>query len=303
MAWGCSTYSIVGFPEPRIDKLAVSTLRIYRWSTSGAGRYRVFIIIMKKISYFVLLSIIPMLALAQERVNPLPLSFSKSSQTLDYAVGWLFDQDGTDKWLCNVNCIGIFPQNNSSKTPIKRSGRQMSLSENNFIALQFKTLTFKDDVYYILLVKKWDGLFEYPTIGKGWVYYQSTFAYVFNEVEYQKIYDIEGEVYLKAYDKIGKFGESFEAANILISLKNDVFNNSFQKDKNEYPYYFPILKTSEGKIRFHLPTSKDTKEIADKKKKENPSLSFLYKHFISFNEEYFETSLSNFNKLLIDNSK
>lgn len=235
---------------------------------------------------------------SQDRKNVLTPTFDKKSGILYNATGWYLDEFDSGEWISAYNCIGGSKRRNNN-IPIKVSPYNMSLLDDNFISIQFGEFTHDNEIYYILLFDKWEGLFEYPSIGEGWMYYKTKYGYVFSKVEYDKLLKMDNHSILKAYSKIARSGEACITNNILMSLKNDVFTTEFNKNDISNPYYFEILKYN-GKIRFQLPNGKYPKEIADELNRYKDDIFKISSNQINdFEKEYFETSLLNFNKLLI----
>lgn len=255
---------------------------------------------MKKIILYIFLSI-SILSHSQDRSNFDKLKFSRKSLLLTTAVGWCLDEYDSGEWISTYNCIDGQSRRNNN-IPIRISNRKMSLSNSNFITMQFAEIEFNKELYYILLIEKWEGYFEYPSIGEGWIFYKTKHGYVFNNEEYHKILNLENgnEVILTPYNKVASSGEACLTQDILMSLKNDVFNTSFNNKDLSSTDFFSVLKTGNGKIRFHIPNGKYPKKIAIELNKERVNYLKIASHNINdFDNEYFETSQSNFNKIIL----
>lgn len=154
----------------------------------------------------------------------------------------------------------------------------MSHEYYNFLSIKTAIFNYKENNYYTILVRRWEGKYRYPNINKGFESYQVIDAFVFTEEEFEKIYDFEGLQELKA------------GYHVELRLKD--VNNIEQKlldliqtqlEKGSRPkFIFPILKSEEGQIRFYIPRE------------------FIKYFEYNFEKGYFETSQDNFNKIMIN---
>ena len=234
---------------------------------------------MKRILLFYIFLISVEVLFCQERKSIPKMQFEKSSQILNYALGWCFDSDDTGGWISYVNAICIV-KHPKVKQPFLLSPKEMSFVGSSFNSLQMKTFQFGDSTYYILLVDRWTGAFEYPAIGEGWSYYKVVKGYLFNENEYKKLLNIKGKVVLKAFGTCDQ-SEASGHSNILVALRVVMNTGISMYSGNGDGNIFPILKTNEGKIRFYLPDFEASYNKMD------------------FEKEYYETTMANFSKLLI----
>jgi hypothetical protein len=95
---------------------------------------------------------------AQIRENKVTAQFSSHSEKLTEATGWEQNNE-TGKWIENKNVID------------KRectSSYWISYVEQNFIWLQFNTITYNSQKYYVLLYEKLGGEYKYPSIQEDW---------------------------------------------------------------------------------------------------------------------------------------
>ena len=50
---------------------------------------------------------------------------------------------------------------------------------------------------YVLIINKWSGRYEYPSIKQNWYEYKETIGYLFSKADYIKLDNIEGFLELK----------------------------------------------------------------------------------------------------------
>lgn len=213
----------------------------------------------------------------QERVNREKLNFGEKSEILTKATGWSYNST-LGEWIDYNNVIS---KDKDYKDKYKSlQGRwMMSRISQNFISIQTKAIDYKGETYYALVIEKWDGRYEYPTIKKDWYTFQETVGYIFSSDEYKKLLNIEGLIELKTqYDvSLGSKYQEYENVKFL-----DLIQTELSRDKSKDPRYytFPIMKSNEGAIRFYLPSAS------------------LYSKY-DFEKEYFETDPDNFAKIIL----
>jgi hypothetical protein len=204
---------------------------------------------------------------SQDRVDSVALVFNKQSEQLKNAIGWKYNSE-SGKWIDNENVI--------SKDKIKGISKllKMSYLGGNFISIETKSLTYNDDIFYVLIIKKVAGEYEYPHIKEGWIYFEKVNGYIFNSVEYSKLTSADSLITLVTKNNIsmGSKNEKYDE-NVFLNL----IRKKLAEKQNYNEYFFPIIKTKDGLIRFQLPSS----------------IRFDFKN------EYFETDLENFNKIIL----
>lgn len=223
---------------------------------------------------------------AQDRINREKLSFKDSSQVLTEAIGWCYNKT-IGEWIDYKNVISSDKSYKKDTSNINKMNYILAGGANNFISIKSKTFYFKKDLYNALIIKKWSGYYTYPSLRQGWNRYQATQCYIFDINEFNKIKTISDSVYIKVLCEIElSHFEDYCEEKLL-----DLIQTELSKPKNKYarpiPYAFPIKKTDKGDIRFDLPLVYH---------------SGRYKYLnvtFNFNEEYFETDIENFNKILI----
>lgn len=214
----------------------------------------------------------------QERINRDKLTFDTTSKILYNAKGWAYNNN-LGEWIDYDNVIS---ENKDYKVEYQSLQVPYLMSQTNqsFVKIQTKTITVKGIIYYVLIIDKWSGRYEYPKIREDWYEFKETIGYVFTKSEYQKLFNINGTVELKTNIKIS-MGSKYEKFDETIFL--DLIQNELLNVKKEYlsDYTFPVLKTKEGLIRFYLPDF------------------FTTYSKIDFNKKYFETDFENFNKIIL----
>jgi hypothetical protein len=215
---------------------------------------------------------------SQERVNREKLSFGKCSGILVKATGWAYNAK-FGEWIDYENVISA-NKDFKEKHQILQGEWMMSRITQNFLKLQFKKLTFNGATYYVFIVERWSGGYEYPTLELDWYTFKEYVGYIYSEDEYQKLSNIESLVELKTLHKVS-LGSKYDNFNEIKFL--DLIQTELTTELSGYPveYTFPIMKSKEGFIRFYIPERFSTYSNYD------------------FENKYFETDLENFSKLFL----
>ncbi|MCD6365901.1 MAG: hypothetical protein J7L46_00015 [Bacteroidales bacterium] len=214
----------------------------------------------------------------QERTNREKLSFNTTSGTLSKATGWAYNST-LGEWIDFENVISD-SKDYKDKYKSLQGERMMSGISQNFQKVQIRTVTYKGTTYYVLMVYKWDGQYEYPSIQEDWYTFKQTIGYIYTKEEYQKLLNIESLVELKTQYmvSIGSKYEKYDETKFLDLIQTEL---SQKASKYSYEYTFPVMKSKEGAIRFYLPDSFSTYSKYD------------------FDKKYFETDFENFTKIIL----
>jgi hypothetical protein len=221
---------------------------------------------------------------SQERVNREKLSFSEVSGTLSNATGWAYNTT-LGEWIDYKNVISD-DKDYKTKNAILKGSWMMSKVSKNFINMQIKTITFKGETYYVLIINKWSGSYEYPALEMDWQPYKITIGYIYTKEEYSKLKNIENIIEVKTKylvcigSKYRKYNEKTFLDLIQTELNKEIDSIYFPPTTE---YIFPLMKTKEGAIRFLLPNSSILSEYSKS----------------GFEKEYFETNFVDFSNLLI----
>ena len=203
--------------------------------------------------------------IGQERTNREKLSFVTSSENkLSKATGWAYNTT-LGEWVDYENVISD-DKNYKDKYKSLQGAYMMSHSSQNFQWLWTRTISFKGTLYYVLILEKWSGAYQYPSIQEDWYEFKETIAYVYTKEEYQKLFDIESPVELKTKCKVS-MGSKYEKYDETIFL--DLIQTELSKVKSAYSpeYTFPVRKSKEGAVRFYIPESFSTYSNYDFEKK------------------------------------
>ena len=226
----------------------------------------------------ILLLLFPIVLFGQDRINREKLNFDKISETLEKSTGWEYNST-LGEWIDFDNVISQEKDYNDKYKSLQ--GRyMMSKTSQNFLKIQTKSVVYKGTEYFMLIIDKWSGRYEYPAIQRDWYEFQLTVGYIFSKEEYQKLQNIENLIELKT-QYIVTLGSKYEKYDEVKFL--DLIQTALQTEKSKYSseYTFPILKSTEGVILFYLP------EIFSSYSKYN------------FDKKYFETSFENFSKIIL----
>ena len=214
----------------------------------------------------------------QERTNREKLSFDTISETLSKAIGWA-NNSTLGEWIDYENVISD-SKDYKDKYKSLQGEWMMSRISQNFQKVQTKTVTYKGTTYYVLIVDKWSGRYEYPSIQQDWYTFKQTIGYIYTKAEYQKLLNIESLVELKTQYmvSIGSKYEKYDEIKFLDLIQTELVQ---EKSKYSSKYTFPIMKSKEGAIRFYLPESFSTYSKYD------------------FEKNYFETDFDSFTKIIL----
>lgn len=237
---------------------------------------------MKKIILSIILFSLVTNVFSQSRVNRSKLSFSNSSEKLSSSIGWSYNET-LGEWIDYENVIN---KDKVYKTKYKslRGEYMMSRIKQNFIDIKTKSLSINEEKYFVVMVRKWNGRYKYPSIYKDWYSWEEVQGFIFTENEYSKILNFTGEIKLETNNYV-ELGSSYEKYDETVFL--DLIQNELKSD-NKYSskYTFPVLKTTSDElevIRFYVP------QVFTKSKFNS----------YNFEKEYLETSPENFDKIII----
>lgn len=135
---------------------------------------------MKKILSITLIALMISTTLsAQSRVDKTHLTFESKSEKLTKATGWKQNKK-TGKWISNKNVISdrVCPD------------YWISHVNQNFIWMQFKTVTHQNSTYYIFLYEQNTGAYKYPNIKKDWQTYKATRFIILSQSKYNQIQEM-----------------------------------------------------------------------------------------------------------------
>lgn len=218
-------------------------------------------------------------SIGQDRVNRQKLTFTESSQILKKATGWAYNTT-IGEWIDYPNAIET---NKEFKTTYKSlAGAYMnSQCDQNFYSVQTRTITFKDNKYYVLVVGRLNGNFEYPTIGRDWYYFTITCGFIFTESEYNKLLNINANetIVIETQFQTTQGGRytNYDETLFLDNIQTEL---NTTKSKYSSVYKFAIKKTDKSEYRFLLPAQ-------------------YFNNPPDLEKSYFETTDIEFSKILI----
>jgi len=106
---------------------------------------------------------------------------SEVVSNLDNATGWILQNNG--EWVSERNKIP-FKEYNLNK--IKRGRYQ--LGRENFNVIEIRSVTIKDVVYSIIIIKYEDGKYDFPLLEERWQGFKNLKYYAFKESKWNNIF-------------------------------------------------------------------------------------------------------------------
>ena len=235
---------------------------------------------MKKILLLLTLFLSVSSVFSQTRTNRSELRFINSSEKLYSSTGWMYNEK-RGEWVDYENVIS---DNTDYKTKYKSllGEWMMSRSEQNFKYIETKSFNINEKSYFVVMVKKWNGEYEYPSIHTDWYTWEEVQGFIFTEEEYSKILDFNGEIKLETRYHV-HLGSKYEEYDETVFL--DLIQTELNSDtRYGSTYTFPVLKTKSEEtevIRFYI-----------------PQVFASYSNF-DFEKRYFEVYPSSFEKIII----
>lgn len=214
---------------------------------------------------------------SQDRIDREKITFDSTSSILSKSIGWAYNSV-FGEWVSYDNVIS---DNKDYKGKYKslQGSWMMSQTEQNFQQIQTKTILYDSKKYYVIIVEKWSGEYQYPSIKEDWYVFKKTIGYIYTEDEYKKLQNIDSLVEIKT-QHIVSMGSKYEKYDEVKFL--DLIQVSLSTIKGKYSptYIFPVMMIS-GKVRFYVPEYFHTYSRYD------------------FTKKYFETDISSFSKIII----
>ena len=216
---------------------------------------------------------------SQARVNKKNLKFKDDIGELTKAKGWKYNSSSGD-WVGYNNLINDNPEWKRGDSD-DASDFVKSYEEQNFIKLEFKTVEFESETYYVLLVSKWNGRYNYPALKKDWIKFKQLEGFIYNEEQFNQLKSFEKEIDLTTKLEISTHIDSdYTIADPLDRIQ---YNLDHKKDFLSYSteYLFPVRVSEEGLIRFLVPDLKSS-----------------YRENYDFSKYYFEITREEWNNLI-----
>jgi TonB family protein len=192
---------------------------------------------MKKNLLLLLCMFCTLLCSAQERVNRVKLSFEKEGYILEKAIGWSYDEY-VGEW---VDCVNVLESEKKNKA-YTTSPSWASGEFNNLISLQFKTITYNNQLYYALVWHKWDGAYKYPSIREDWEYWRTKVFMMFTQQDIYKLRNLTNK--LLTIKVSSPSTDRYNTAADVDVIQSEM-NSGYVKQ-----LYLVIYKAIDGSIRF-----------------------------------------------------
>ena len=207
--------------------------------------------------------------------------FTKTSGTLKKATGWQYN-DIYNQWVSHQNLIS---DNIGTSTSYLKSRSSL-----NFVSIQTKSFCYNNIKYYAIIIVRLNGQYKYQYIQQDWFTYKTTSLYVFSEKEYKKLYNITDSIItlktnFRIYEPVGTFDDDYVTMHKIIEKLKKNPNVDDVEKKSKYdttePNIFEVKMVKPSIIHFTT-----------------PYVYFINKN-MNINSAYFETSLKDFNKIII----
>ncbi len=212
-------------------------------------------------------------AVAQQRVNGVKPTFSAASGILTSATGWAFNAADKD-WVDYPNMIND-NKDYKGKYVSSMDGTAQSMTDQSFLSIQTKALTYKTKKYFVILVEKWAGRQKHSHSSYSTL--KETIGYVYTDKEYNKILNLTKPVSIKTNMCVRIVSSDLTETGLISEIHEKIDDPYKSSDQ----YTFHVMKSTEGQIRFYLPKK------------------FSYTDTHDFQKEYFETEPENFNKIIL----
>ena len=193
---------------------------------------------MKKFYFIIALCLIYAASFGQDRVNRVKLSFGNEGAILSKITGWGYD-NAVGEW---VDCDNIIEYRSQYKqTATQESWKSHEF--NNIISLQFKTITYKETPYYVLVWEKWDGEYDYPNIYEGWNFWRTKMFLFFSQEKMNELKNITNNPKTIKVPITSKRGRWDRTADV------DIIQSSLER-RYQTTVNFTIYKATNGSVRF-----------------------------------------------------
>lgn len=208
---------------------------------------------MKKSIFTLLIVLISINLAAQTRQNREKIKFEKESDLIKSATGWSYNST-IGEWVDYENVIS---NDKKYKTEFKSlQGEYMkSHTKQNFISIQTKK-TFLDSIpYYVIIIEKYGGGYEYPKIKRDWKTWKEIVGYIYTQDEYNKIISFDETVELKTKNIVSLgINKPYDEQLILDKVQTEL-KKEISKYSPEYIFPLKLTKSDDQKVlRFYLPT-------------------------------------------------
>lgn len=152
---------------------------------------------------------------SQERVNGTVEKFDKKSPTINHATLWRYEDP---KWKRYSNL----------------SQEDGAYILHNFIYIRVNKLNIKDNQYFVLMVKSWDGEYEYPSIDRGWYNFTRMEFFTYTVLDFQNMKDIAVGKTVILEDITSSlwranWGESYSEHRTISKLKEGIIRHETKK--------------------------------------------------------------------------
>lgn len=251
---------------------------------------------MKKILVAILAVVAVMSSGAQERVNKQQNDFIESSDILTSAIGWEYNET-IGEWIDYDKCI-CYDKSYKDKYKILCNSSYQKSNYSNFESIQVKSMLYEDSIYYVIIVKKWDGSYKYPAIQEDWMEYKVTDYYVVTKQQYDQLFNISNNILIIKGYKTTKSRYNDTPENIFVdNMIKDYKKYSTDTYLNKSEPVLILYKSTDNNIRFRF---NDGKSFIFTKIKMSYIRGDNWKLTFDNFDGYFEISENNFNKIILN---
>lgn len=185
------------------------------------------------------------LCFSQERVNRGKVHYCAVSELLKNATGWMYNET-LGEWVDFPNCISDEKEHKPKFKSLSENGYfQVMYGLQNFNTIQAKAMMIGENKYYVIVINKWEGGYEYSDDKIHC--HKKTSYWLMTKDEYEKLFNLTNDVSEIKYSQP-----------LLLNYNNVleedyIFSELQRMDKKKYSVFeesMQVYKATDGSIRF-----------------------------------------------------
>lgn len=181
------------------------------------------------------------LGFGQDRVNRTKLSFGNEGIKMKKFTGWNYD-DQAGEWF---DCRNVLIERKKNQWHAKDPSLRAKYY-NNIISLQFKTITYKQTSYYVLVWEKFRGRYIYPYIQEDWIFWPTKIFLMFTEEDMEKLWNLTNDpVNIQVLAPLRIPNENIDDVDVIQNHMDIYYGKDSHKDMS-----ITIYQATDSSIRF-----------------------------------------------------